>query len=710
MGPSTSAPIDPTNPLPGQPRGHSTAASDAAGARTAFDAGGQFSTAGSIAAGAGAGGALALGPACSASRSPSPIPGTPGADPEVAEHCHLINRIDPTRTESSSNDYFESLDPAGLAAEFRRFVGPKAPTLSSQEISAELRRYVAYHEAPVAPPERQVEVNRLSQTSSHVGRNNKTQIQSSKVNQPSKRSSSCQKSKCLKRQKVAADQEGKYTGTETETESETEHTESETETEQSSPGYQPVFPTYSPPPLPREHVSSVTNTLGLLGLPSGQPAIASLGTTRASTQPRPADKQPPRPTPSMLASANSRIPINNKPPPTKKPSPPVRSKGIMGAISGSSADLLKFIQSSGELAQALRELHRRQKVAKASGVALEDVGPMRSQSEQLEEDLVPDNEKERSAKAAKAVGELPSGRKPKPTSRDLHGYERQLISSAKMHLLAYALKNGVIQTRPTFVEWSDKSWLTIWGEQLPNLPPQVASTMVKQIMVNNLATGRGRFKDPVRPLVQHTLKLIKPALTDEDVQYNLEIFFSVHPNTFHCKQFSPPSGHYESDLLTNAIATTMFSGPNAVGVVYKEFFNPMPLTTVAFVLAIVQFCIEEYETGNFRPHDLSMTDLLNKYVAHLRGLKEASAAAKKRMARLQQHWHDYGLKYSGTSNVGEDVYQPITQRRDVRPDTPEPESEDENEAETTQHSDDEHAPEMNEEGRYTMQAKGKNPA
>lgn len=56
----------------------------------------------------------------------------------------------------------------------------------------------------------------------------------------------------------------------------------------------------------------------------------------------------------------------------------------------------------------------------------------------------------------------------------------------------------------------------------------------------------------------------------------------------------------------------------------------------------MQFGAEEYETGHFRTHDLSMTDMLNKYVAHLRGLKEARAVAKARMARLQQHWFDYG--------------------------------------------------------------------
>ncbi|KAG9079761.1 hypothetical protein FRC06_007498 [Ceratobasidium sp. 370] len=150
----------------------------------------------------------------------------------------------------------------------------------------------------------------------------------------------------------------------------------------------------------------------------------------------------------------------------------------------------------------------------------------------------------------------------------------------------------------------------------------------------------------------------------------------------------------------------MFYSLNAVGVIYRDFFDPMPLTTVAFVLSIIQFCLEEWETGKFQSRDLSMTDLLHKYVAHLRGLKEASVAAKGQMRRLQQHWFDFGLEYSGATSVEEPLYQPITRRGEVHPDTPEPDSEAEREAEHEQH-DNELGPETNEEGRYTTQAKGK---
>ncbi|KAG8729196.1 hypothetical protein FRC10_004174, partial [Ceratobasidium sp. 414] len=381
MGLSTSNPIDSINPLIGKSRGHSATASAAGGAWTAAPACGQRGTTGNTEAGAGAGGAMGPGQACPASQSPSPIPGTPGADSEVTKHCDFINGINPMGTESGYNDYIESLDPADLSAEFRRFIGPKAPALSLQEISVQLQRYATHHSAPMAPPKRQVEVNQLSQKSFGIGRNNTARIDDSG---PHKQSSPRQAPKHSKRQKVAdKGKERTGTKTKTKTENENECAETETEAELLPPRYQPIFPTYSPLLLPPAHVPSITNTLGLLGLPSGWPGAASLGTTQASTQDpvaqpgnparlsaqmsavtteslntqrlptpsQPAHNHPPLGTQSQPSQAtahahptsadSSRTPARNNPMSTqKKVTHSSWGRGIMGAVSGSSADVM----------------------------------------------------------------------------------------------------------------------------------------------------------------------------------------------------------------------------------------------------------------------------------------------------------------------------------------------------------------------------------
>lgn len=49
----------------------------------------------------------------------------------------------------------------------------------------------------------------------------------------------------------------------------------------------------------------------------------------------------------------------------------------------------------------------------------------------------------------------------------------------------------------------------------------------------------------------------------------------------------------------------------------------------------MQFCIEEWVNGWFQPKDLSAGNMLEKYEAHLFGLKEAFAVAPDRIHKLQ---------------------------------------------------------------------------
>jgi hypothetical protein len=125
-------------------------------------------------------------------------------------------------------------------------------------------------------------------------------------------------------------------------------------------------------------------------------------------------------------------------------------------------------------------------------------------------------------------------------------------------------------------------------------------------MVNSLATLCGKIKEVLRPVMQYGCEFLKPATTPKAINHNLDIYAAIHPNRFHClvsdllstssyqydlikqQRVWPVYGHYESDLVTQAIAVALFSGPTSIGVVFRDFFKPIPLTTVAFILANVR--------------------------------------------------------------------------------------------------------------------------
>ncbi|KAG9089976.1 hypothetical protein FRC06_001263 [Ceratobasidium sp. 370] len=315
-----------------------------------------------------------------------------------------------------------------------------------------------------------------------------------------------------------------------------------------------------------------------------------------------------------------------------KPKCAHRGLGIPGKLSKKTAKLLSIVGG------VYRKL-----VAAASGG--QPLGSMSSESHSnLEADLLLDDEEERAARAAEAAGkELSCRRKRKPSSQDIHRYKKQILTTAKMHLLATTLIEGPYQTCAWLMKVAKMLFIEAWRQELPEVPIQLPSEEVLQVMVNSLAMSRRQIKPAIRPMVEHGFEFLKWDSSPEIINRNLKIFSAIHPNAFYCTEFDPTYGHYESSLLTKAIAAALFGGPYSVGVTFRDYFEPMPLTTVTFILANMQFCIEEWEAGQWVSQDLSTSDMLNKYVAHLQGLKEAHAAVRGHIGRLQDHWFAFGL-------------------------------------------------------------------
>lgn len=123
--------------------------------------------------------------------------------------------------------------------------------------------------------------------------------------------------------------------------------------------------------------------------------------------------------------------------------------------------------------------------------------------------------------------------------------------------------------------------------------------------MNRVATFRGKVKERVRSVIEHMFDLRYPPLSEEDVQHNRELVKKLNPNTFHCRVcmsllhgasmlttdrpqvFDPRSGHYEHPAIWRALAAAIFHNRDAIGVLHREYFNPLPIPTMAFVLTTV---------------------------------------------------------------------------------------------------------------------------
>jgi hypothetical protein len=60
-------------------------------------------------------------------------------------------------------------------------------------------------------------------------------------------------------------------------------------------------------------------------------------------------------------------------------------------------------------------------------------------------------------------------------ARDSTGLARQILVVAKVHLYAYALAEGIYQTRATFMKWAEQIHEETWDLLLPDLPYEAAT-------------------------------------------------------------------------------------------------------------------------------------------------------------------------------------------------------------------------------------------
>ncbi|KAG8725352.1 hypothetical protein FRC09_001702 [Ceratobasidium sp. 395] len=263
-------------------------------------------------------------------------------------------------------------------------------------------------------------------------------------------------------------------------------------------------------------------------------------------------------------------------------------------------------------------------------------------------------------------------RKKKPLARDSTGLARHILVLAKVHLFAYALVEGMYQTRAVALQWARLIHEETFLMELPNVPYVAATEEELEVMVNYLATFRGKVKERIRPLVVQIHGFEHHVATQQDIQRNLNNFNLAHPNSFHCTSYSPRSGHYQSPNIPRMLGATLFYGPSSVGAQYPDYFVEMPLTVVAFILAMWQFCLEEWSNGYFESRDLGASHMLDKYEAHLAGLKEMRSVAPRRLHNLQDSWSSYVKEYSGAAFVQHQSGQAITPRSEIRPDSPAP--------------------------------------
>ncbi|KAH9984988.1 hypothetical protein BJV77DRAFT_1162251 [Russula vinacea] len=83
-----------------------------------------------------------------------------------------------------------------------------------------------------------------------------------------------------------------------------------------------------------------------------------------------------------------------------------------------------------------------------------------------------------------------------------------------------------------------------------------------------------------------------------------------------------PHFPYRNSIIQRAINLTWFEDKEDDGVVFYEYFAPIPFETIAFVLAVIESCIDEWSDGTWKESKLTEERYKAIYVSHLNTLRD----------------------------------------------------------------------------------------
>ncbi|EUC55342.1 hypothetical protein RSOL_110880, partial [Rhizoctonia solani AG-3 Rhs1AP] len=87
------------------------------------------------------------------------------------------------------------------------------------------------------------------------------------------------------------------------------------------------------------------------------------------------------------------------------------------------------------------------------------------------------------------------------------------------------------------------------------------------------------------------------GLTPDKAKARIQQWF---PHVYHTKVGAPRGvGHFQHDFIPDAVFESYFTGLNPVGIVYKKWFDPMPLPAIALVCAIIVWVINRHKSRRY---------------------------------------------------------------------------------------------------------------
>ncbi|KAF8057385.1 hypothetical protein FPV67DRAFT_1723987 [Lyophyllum atratum] len=167
---------------------------------------------------------------------------------------------------------------------------------------------------------------------------------------------------------------------------------------------------------------------------------------------------------------------------------------------------------------------------------------------------------------------------------------------------------------------------------------------------------RSDLLEPTRALVMSCYGFRDPVKRF-DIKKNANLATSLLTgHAFHYKVPKTQTGYGGNEIIGNLIIRLWFKNKASAGIVFKRYFDPISIETLALIFTLINFCIKEWETGQHVQADFSEDDVLASHQVFHADLKEWQSLNLEVTTNKRRKLFSRACKRAGV--VTEDAAQP----------------------------------------------------
>ncbi|KAH9029782.1 hypothetical protein EDB83DRAFT_1858208 [Lactarius deliciosus] len=144
-------------------------------------------------------------------------------------------------------------------------------------------------------------------------------------------------------------------------------------------------------------------------------------------------------------------------------------------------------------------------------------------------------------------------------------------------------------------EWEAAVWREACAKTQVNLDPSMRSELFVDRSTKLFIDAKKRVTDAVEVFygfdTRHTTDSISKNATLAQALLSDRSFVHMQPN------LDPPWRPYQHLVIQKAINTTWFRKRVDDGILFHEYFSPLPIPAIAFAITLIECCIDEWTDG-----------------------------------------------------------------------------------------------------------------